>query len=151
VANLHAGRPLLKKGGVLIFTNPLTPTFDRRVHAPYEEFYEKVLRLERDPFAIHEKFEPYFAGRPEFVSSYQRKFAFHGTHPLYAWYLCHAARTGAAKIIVAHGDPRSCARFGFMPANDVPDALNKAGEFLGGKPDVAFLEMPPPFWVNVAR
>jgi lactate racemase len=150
VANLFTERPLLKQGGVLVFANPLAPVFDRRAHLPHEEFYEKVLRLERDPKAIHERFEPYFAGRPEFVANYQRRFAFHGAHPLYAWYQCAAARKRAGKIIVAHGDPRACARFGFSPAADVKDALAKAREHRGqAASTVAVLELPPPFWVRV--
>ena len=147
--NLFTERPLLREGGVLVFANPLTPSFDRRAHLPHEEFYEKVLRIERDPLAIHERFEPYFAGRPEFVSNYQRRFAFHGAHPLYAWYLSHAARKRAGRIIVAHGDPRACARLGFTPAVDVEEALDKAREFTGGKPEVAVMALPPPFWVRV--
>jgi lactate racemase len=149
VANLFSKKPLLKTGGVLIFANPLEPTFDR-LHAPHQEFYEKVLRIERDPQGIHERFEPYFAGRPEFVGGYEQRFAFHGTHPLYAWYLCEPIRRRAAKVIVAHGDPRACARFGFMPANDVEDALKKAREALGlSEPSVAFIELPPASWVKV--
>jgi len=150
VANFFAGKPLLRSGGAIVFANPLHPVFDRRAHLPHEEFYAKVLKLERDPVAIHERFEPYFAGRPEFVSNYQKRFAFHGTHPLYAWYLTTPARRRAGKIFVAHGDPRACARLGFTPAKDVEDALAKAGEFVGGaKPFIAVLQLPPPYWVRV--
>ncbi|MBI3182415.1 MAG: DUF2088 domain-containing protein [Myxococcales bacterium] len=150
IFHLFTGRPLLRKGGAIVFANPLTPSFDRKVHLPHEEFYERVLRLEREPLAIHERFEPYFAGRPEFVSAYQRRFAFHGTHPLYAWYQCTPARRRAGRIIVAHGDPRACARLGFMPAADVEDALAKAREVLGNpQPSVAVLELPPAFFARV--
>lgn len=150
VGNLFSERPLLRQGGAIIFANPLAPVFDRRAHLPHEEFYEKVLRIERDPLAIHERFEPYFAGRPEFVSSYQRRFAFHGAHPLYSWYLTHPVRRRAGKIIVAHGDPRACARLGFTPAVDVEEAIEKARDFIGAeKPRVSVMELPPPFWVRV--
>jgi hypothetical protein len=150
VAGLFTGKPLLRQGGAIVFANPLTPAFDRRAHAPHEEFYEKVLRMERDPQAIHEKFEPYFAGRPEFVAGYERRFAFHGAHPLHAWYQCGPARRRAARIFAAHGDPRACARLGFTPANSVEDALVKAKETVGkDRPDIAILELPPPFWVKV--
>jgi lactate racemase len=150
VANLFTERPLLREGGVIVFASPLTPVFDRSAHLPHEEFYEKALRVERDPVGIHARFEAYFAGRPEFVSNYQRRFAFHGTHPLYSWYLTWPARRRAARIIVAHGDPRACARLGFTPAVDVEEALEKARDFLGDpKPHVAVMELPPPFWVRV--
>lgn len=149
VSNLFTDKPLLREGGVLVFANPLTPSFDRRAHLPHEEFYEKVLRIERDPQAIHERFEPYFAGRPEFVANYQRRFAFHGAHPLHVWNLSHAARKRAGRIIVAHGDPRACARLGFTPAVDVEEALDKAREHAGGSAQVTVMELPPPFWVRV--
>ncbi|MHB8876023.1 MAG: lactate racemase domain-containing protein [Myxococcaceae bacterium] len=150
IANLCSGKPLLKPGGVILFANPLTPEFDRKAHLPHEEFYEKVLRTEKDPLAIHERFEPYFAGRPEFVANYQRRFSFHGTHPLYAWYQCTPARKRAGRIIAAYGDPRACARLGFMPAIDVDEGLAKARDFLGKQdPSVMVLELPPPFFVRV--
>jgi hypothetical protein len=150
VANLYTERPLLREGGIIIFASPLNPVFDRRAHLPHEEFYEKVLRVERDPIAIHERFEAYFAGRPEFVSNYQRRFAFHGAHPLYSWYLTWPVRRRAGRVVVAHGDPRACARLGFTPAVDVEEALDKARDFLGSpNPHVAVMELPPPFWVRV--
>lgn len=150
VANLFTREPLLAEGGVIIFANPMQPVFDRRVHGPHEDFYEKVLRLEREPIAIHEKYEPFYSGRPEYVSGYQRRFAFHGAHPLFAWYQCWPARRRAGRIIVAYGDPRACARLGFTPANDVDDALKKAREFLGEEaPETAVLELPPPYWVRI--
>jgi hypothetical protein len=150
VANLYTGRPLLRPGGILVFANPLTPAFDRAAHLPHQELYEKVLRLERDPAALAARYEANFAGRPEFVSNYQRRFSFHGAHPLHAWYQCAPARRRAARIVVPHGDPRACSRLGFTPAADVEDALEKARELLGlSHPRVTVLELPPPFWVRV--
>ncbi len=150
VANLFSEKPLLRKGGVIVFANPLTPVFDRKAHLPHEEFYEKVLRIERDPEAIHERFEPYFAGRPEFVANYQRRNAFHGAHPLQSWYASQPARRHAGKVIVAHGDPRACARLGFTHAIDIEEAIDKAYDFLGmDAPQITVLDLPPPFWVRV--
>ncbi|MFL5320185.1 MAG: lactate racemase domain-containing protein [Myxococcaceae bacterium] len=149
VMNLFTHKPLLQEGGVIIFANPLAPSFDK-VHLPQQEFYEKVLRLERDPTAIAEKYEPYFAGKPEFVANYQKNYAFHGAHPLYAWAMCNSARQRAARIIVAHGDPRACARLGFTPATNIEDALHRAKEALAdAQPSVAVMELPPPYWVRV--
>jgi len=149
VYHLFTQRPLLRQGGAIIVANPLTPEFDR-AHQPHHEFYEKVLRQERDPKAIRERFEAYFAGRPEFVAGYERRFGFHGVHPLHAWYHCAPARRRASRIFAAHGDPRSCARLGFTPVMNVEDGLLKAREALGKDPlDVAVLEVTPPFWVKV--
>ena len=150
IANLFTERPLLRDGGAIVFANPLTPSFDSRHHRAYEEFYEKVLRLEREPEVIHERYEPWLASRPEFVSEYQRRYAFHGAHALFSWYQCTPMRRRASRIIVAHGDPRACARLGFMAAPNLDAALRKAKESVAdAEPKVRVLELPPAFFVKV--
>jgi lactate racemase len=150
IANLFTRAPLLREGGVIIFLNPLTPSFDARAHRPHLDFYEKVLRVEREPEGIHERYEPYLAARPELVADYQRRYAFHGAHPLLAWYQCAPARRRTSRIIVAGGDPRACARLGLMGSSDIDDALRKAKEALAmDAPKVRVLELPPPFFVKV--
>ncbi len=150
VSNLFTKAPLVREGGVIVFLNPLSPTFDARAHRPHLDFYEKVLRIEREPEAIHERYEPFLASRPELVADYQRRYAFHGAHPLLAWYQCAPARRRTSRIIVAGGDPRACARLGFMGASDIEDALRKAKEALAmDNPKVRVLELPPPFFVRV--
>jgi lactate racemase len=150
LANLHLDAPLLKEGGVLVFANPLTRDFDTRVHAPHLEFYEKVLREEKAPQAIHERFEPLFSTRKDFIQGYRERYAFHPCHALFSWYACAPARRRAGRIIVANGDPRACARLGVTPAADIEEALVKAREFLGAsEPNTTVLELPPAFWVRV--
>ena len=150
VANLFTERPLLRDGGAIVFANPLTPSFDSRHHRAHEEFYEKVLRLEREPEVIQERYEPWLASRPEFVADYQRRYAFHGAHALFSWYQCTPMRRRASRIIVAHGDPRACARLGFMAAPNLDAALRKAKESVAdAEPKVRVLELPPAFFVRV--
>ena len=51
---------------------------------------------------------------------------------------------------MAGGDPRACARLGFMGASDLDDALRKAKEALAmDNPFVRVLELPPAFFVRV--
>ena len=120
------------------------------MYRPHLDFYEKVLWFERDAHAIHERYEPYLASRPELVADYQRRYAFHGAHPLLAWYQCAPARRRTSRIIAAGGDPRACARLGFMGASDIHDALRKAKEALAmDSPKIRVLELPPPFFVKV--
>ncbi len=151
VANLFTNKPLVRDGGAIIFANPLTPSFNTRHHRVHEEFYEKVLRLEREPEAIHERYEPWLASRPEFVADYQRRYAFHGAHALISWYQCTPMRRLASRIIVAHGDPRACARLGFMAAPNLDAALRKAKESVANaEPKVRVLELPPAFFTRVS-
>ncbi len=150
VSNLYTAKPLLRDGGAIVVANPLTPSFDPKVHRAHAELYERVLRLEREPEAIHERYEAYLASRPEFVADYQQRYAFHGAHALLAWYQCTAARRRASRIIFAYGDPRACARLGFMPATGLEDALRKAGEAVAdAEARVRVLELPPPFVTRV--
>ena len=150
VANLFTDRPLVRDGGAIIFANPLTPSFNTRHHRVHEEFYEKVLRIEREPEAIHERYEPWLASRPEFVADYQRRYAFHGAHALISWYQCTPMRRLASRIIVAHGDPRACSRLGFMAAPNLEAALRKAKESVANaEPKVRVLELPPAFFTRV--
>jgi hypothetical protein len=150
VANLFTERPLLRDGGAIVFANPLVPSFDTRHHRAHEEFYEKVLRIEREPEPIHERYEPWLASRPEFVADYQRRYAFHGAHALFSWYQCTPMRRRASRIIVAGGDPRACARLGFMGAPNLDAALRKAKESVAdAEPKVRVLELPPAFFVKV--
>jgi len=150
LANLHTDQPLLREGGVLIFANPLTRDFDARVHGPHAEFYEKILRDERNPASLQERFEPTFATRADQVQAYQQRYAFHGAHPFLSWYACAPARRRAGRIIAAHGDPRVCARLGFMPAADIEEALAKARDFLGSaSPRTVVMELPPAFWARL--
>ena len=112
--------------------------------------YEKVLRLEREPEEIHARYESWLGSRPEFVADYQRRYAFHGAHALLCWYQCTPVRRRASRIIVAHGDPRTCARLGFMAAANLDAALRKAKESVAdAEPSVRVLELPPAFFVKV--
>ncbi len=150
VANLFTHRPLVRDGGAIVFANPLNHAFNDRHHRAHQEFYEKVLRLEREPEAIHERYEPWLASRPEFVADYQRRYAFHGAHALISWYQCTPMRRRASRVIVAHGDPRACARLGFMAAPNLEAALRKAKESVAdAEPRVRVLELPPAFFTRV--
>lgn len=152
VANLFTQAPLLKPGGILIFMNPLSGEFDARVHRPHFELYERVLRHERDSHEIAAHHEAALISRADLRTDYQQRFAFHPAHPFACWYQTEPARRRASRIIVAHGDPRVTARFGFMHAADVQQALEKAKEQLGAsRLKVRVLELPPPFFVKVSE
>lgn len=149
VGNLLTQGQLLAPGGVVVFANPMTRGFARE-HRAHEELFEKVLKLEREPQGIHERYEPWLAGRPEFVADYQQRYAYHGAHAMLTWAMCTPLRRRASRIIVAHGDPRACARFGFMAAADVEEGIKRACEALAdANPRVGMLELPPPFFVKV--
>ena len=63
--NMYRGTPLVKKGGTVIITHPVTDKFDHDQHAPYVEFVHRLLPETRDAMELHRKYEEKFATNPE--------------------------------------------------------------------------------------
>jgi hypothetical protein len=149
IGQLATAGHLLRQGGALVFANPLRPGFDRGHHRAYEELYEKVLRHEREPEAIEAGYAPSLLSDQSLTQAYRHRYAFHPAHALASWAQCAPLRRRAARIFVAHGDPRACARLGFTAAPDTLAALTRAREAVGGAAKVRVLGLPPPFFVKV--
>ncbi len=63
--NLYRGKPLLKKGGVMILTHPCYDEFDHDHHPSYIEFFNRLLPETRDAMKLRHKYEEEFAQEPE--------------------------------------------------------------------------------------
>src|SRR5262245_623520 len=50
--NLYRGQPLVRQGGVLIFTHPLYNRWHQEHHPSYQPFFDRVLAETRDPATI---------------------------------------------------------------------------------------------------
>lgn len=147
VSAYAGGRPLLRKGGALVFAHPMRPRFGWRALRPHEEFFERVLRFEREPEAIWRRHEAYFAGRPELVAAYREGRAAHGASPVCSWNLCSPLLRWAGRVVAAEADLRSVARMGFFGAKTFEKALEEAESSVGGRePRTTVLELPPAFW-----
>jgi len=83
--NMNLGKPLVRRSGVLIVTNPLRRQFDAATHPSYEEFFDRVLAEALDPYLI-QNHEEEFAANETYIEAYRNSFAFHPVHPFYAWY-----------------------------------------------------------------
>ena len=59
--NLYQGVPLVREGGVMIFTHPVTREFHPVHHPSYVDFYEEVLSETTDPVEIEQRFEKSYA------------------------------------------------------------------------------------------
>src|SRR5919199_1682205 len=55
--NLYRNRPLVREGGVVIFTHPVEREFHPVHHPSYIDFYEEVLAETTDPGEIERRFE----------------------------------------------------------------------------------------------
>ncbi|MCX7969885.1 MAG: transcriptional regulator, partial [Armatimonadetes bacterium] len=67
---MSIGKPLLREGGVLIFTHPLYERFHKQHHPSYIDFWNEVLTQTRDPREM-EKFEAAFAFNERYISLYR--------------------------------------------------------------------------------
>ena len=84
--NLYRGKPLLKKGGMMILTHPCSDEFDHEHHPRYIEFFNRLLPETRDAMTLEHKYEDEFAKNPSYIEMYRRGNAYHGAHPFFMWY-----------------------------------------------------------------
>lgn len=148
--NLYKGKPLLRKGGVLIATHPLEERFHAGHHPSYIEFYNRVLGQTRDQQGVEKGFEQEFASNPKYIEQYRHGYAFHGVHPFYAWYWAAAAQDYVGKtIVVGARDIRVADRLGYDTAPSVLQALAMAKDTVGANPKVTYFHVPPIFLADV--
>ncbi|HZO31724.1 MAG TPA: lactate racemase domain-containing protein [Chloroflexota bacterium] len=144
IHHMYRGRPLVKKGGVMIVTHPLYDEFDPEQHPAYVEFFHRLLPETRDAFELQRRFEAEFAHDPGYRRLYSAAQAYHGVHPFYMWYWGEAGRAHVGKVIVVGaGRPETAARLGWDAASSIDEALAMAQSYLGRDPSVTLFHMPP--------
>jgi hypothetical protein len=148
--NLYHGRPLVRKGGVLIFTHPVTREFDPVHHPSYIDFYEEVLAETTDPAEIEARWERRYAEDEWYRHLYRTAHAYHGVHPFYMWYWGAHALEHVSAVIFVGGDPEACARMGFRRTDTLRDALELAQEFVGAEFSLTHFHCPPLFYCEVS-
>ncbi|MSQ11883.1 MAG: DUF2088 domain-containing protein [Dehalococcoidia bacterium] len=148
--NLYRGKPLVRKGGVVIATHPLEARFHKTHHPSYIEFYERVLAQTHDQKAIEQGFEAEFAANPRYLEQYRHGYAFHGVHPFYAWYWAAHGQDHVGKVIVVGArDKQAADRLGYSTAKSLPEALEMAQSVTGPDPKLTYLHLPPIFLCDV--
>jgi hypothetical protein len=147
--NLYRGQPLVRKGGVLIFTHPLYKRFHPVHHPSYIEFYEKVLADTYDPAQIEQTYEEKFATDERYRQIFRQGYAYHGVHPFYIWYWGIYGARWAGKVIFVPGDPDVAERLGFEVAPTVAEAIERAKDFVGPSPTITYFHWPPIFVCDV--
>ncbi len=149
--NLYKGKPLIKKGGVLILAHPLEEEFSKLNHPSYIDFYENVLAKTLDAVKIEKEHEQDFAKNEKYISLYRNSNAFHGVHPFYMWYwACYGLSYIGKTIIVKAKNKRVLEMLNFDSAQNIGEAVEKAKEFLkNNNPEVTYLKVPPIATVNV--
>ena len=149
--NLYRGVPLVRKGGVMIFTHPVTREFHPVHHPSYIDFFEEVLAETTDPAEIERRFERSYAEDEWYRHLYRTSHAYHGVHPFYMWYWGAHALEHLGEVIFVGGDREACRRMGFRRADTMRDALEMAEQVVGRDPSVTHFHCPPLFYCEVDR
>jgi lactate racemase len=142
--NMYKGSPILKKGGTMIIFHPLTDRFDNDQHAPYIEFFHRLLPETRDALELHKRFEKKFAQNPAYIEMYRRGKAYHPAHAFYMWYWGEAGRQHVGRVIVVGSDNEYVPRIlGWETAPTMSAALRMAKETAPPSPQITMLHLPP--------
>ncbi len=147
--NLYRGQPLVRQGGVLIFTHPLYNRWNREHNPSYVEFYDRVLTDTRDPATMERKYEAEFAQNEKYIRMYREGYAYHGVHPFYMWYWGIYGAAWCGKVIVVPGDADVARRLGFATAPTIHAAIEQAKDVVGGSPTITCYHWPPIFMCDV--
>ena len=150
--NFYHNLPLVRQGGVAIFTHPVDYEFHKVHHPSYIDFFEEVLTETTQPDEIEKKYEESFAHNPRYIDLYRNSYAYHGVHPFYMWYWGCYALDYLGKVIFVK--PRSAAavrRMGFDYAKNLTEAIEMAQSFVGGStPEITYYHYPPIFMCDVS-
>ena len=147
--NFYRGKPLVRQGGVLIFTHPLYNRWNRDHHPSYVEFFDRVLPETRDPATLERKYEAEFAHNERYVKMYREGHAYHGVHPFYMWYWGIYGAAWCGRVIAVGGDRAVADRLGFATAPTIRDAIEQAKDVVGPSPSVTCYHWPPIFLCDV--
>lgn len=142
--NLYKGVPMVKKGGTMIITHPVTDRFDAEQHAPYIEFVHRLLPETRDAMELHKRYEAKFASNPAYIEMYRSGHAYHPAHPFFMWYWGEAGRQWIGRVIVVGADNEYMPKLlGYETAATMADALRMASDTAPSNPDILCLHTPP--------
>ena len=142
--NMYRNMPVVKKNGVMILSHPLYDEFDPLHHPSYIEFFHRILPETRDSFEIQRNYEEEFAHNPDYIRMYRTGNAYHGVHPFYMWYWGENGRAHVGKIIVVGAEnPQVAKTLGWDCAQNMEEALEMAQSFVGRKPSITLMRIPP--------
>jgi hypothetical protein len=149
--NMYRGKPVVRKGGVMILTHPLYDEFDPLHHPSYVEFFHRILPETRDSYVLQQKYEGEFARQPEYIKMYREGNAYHGVHPFYMWYWGENGQAHLGKVIVVGAESRRAAQImGWECAATMRDALDLAQSQVGRAPSITLMHVPPIGMVDVS-
>jgi hypothetical protein len=134
----------VKKGGTIIFTHPCPDEFDPEQHAPYIEFFHRLLPETRDALVLEAKYEQEFAENPSYIHLYRKGNAYHGAHPFYMWYWGENGRQHVGQVIAAGAENTHVPEIlGFEHAQTLDEAIDMARGKQGRNASITVFHAPP--------
>ncbi len=145
--NFYRGRPLVRKGGVMIVVHPLENKFHKVHHPSYIDFFNEVLTETRVPAELEQRFEKQYAENEHYIHLYRTSYAYHGVHPFYMWYWGCKGMDHMGRVIAVNPSSSAAAeRIGFAQAPSLNTAIGQAKEFLNMPADqarITYFHCPP--------
>ena len=148
--NLYKGRPLVREGGVIIGTHPMTARFHEVHHPSYIDLWNEVFPETNDIHEIHHRYEERYAHDPWYRTLYRNSYAYHGAHPFTVLYWAAHALDYLGDAILVGGDPMTTKRMGLKRADSVAEALEMAQDTVGPSPSTTYMHIPPLFVCEVS-
>ncbi len=148
--NLYKGKPLVRKGGVIIATHPVPYEFDDVHHPSYRPFFDEVLSETTDPHEAEQRFEQKYIHDPWYKTLYRNSHAYHGWHPFTTWQWGAHALDHLGDVIFVGADPMTTKRMGYKRAASVAEALEMAKDTVGPNPSSTYMHIPPLFMCEVS-
>jgi len=147
--NMYRGKPVARKGGVLILAHPCVDDFDPDHHPSYIEMFNRLLTQTRDAVELR-KHEEEFAKNPSYVGMYRRGHAYHGSHPFFMWYWGENGRAHYGKVIAVGAENRHVPEIlGWDRADTLSEAIAMARSFVGRSAEITMVHHPPIFISDV--
>ncbi len=148
--NMFKGVPLVKRGGTLILLHPCSDRFDREQHAPYVEFFHKLLPKTRDALELHKKYERDFIRNPAYIQMYRTGKGYHPAHPFFMWYWGENGRQWLGRTIVVGADNEYIPGImGWETAATMSEALRMARETAPRDPSITCFRISPAVMAEV--
>ena len=142
----YRNKPLVKKGGMLVLSNPLIDQVDPVHHPSYKTFWEEGFARTRDAHLLYDLFADEYAHRPEFVHRYRFGYGFHGAHPVQAYTTTITPKKYLGKIMAAGCKfPRVAEKLEWTPVEKVEKAIEVAEAEYGKDCSITYVALPPLF------
>jgi hypothetical protein len=142
--NFYRGKPVLRKGGVLILCHPGYDSFNHEHHPSYIEFFNRILTETTDAYTIEKKYQDELAYNPSYIEMYRRGNAYHGAHPCFMWYWGQRGREKCSRVIVVGADNATVPEImGWETAGSIAEAIAMARGTMGRSAQISMMHHPP--------